>query len=340
MNSALKIAQAEPTGFFEVRMHSLVPERPLSFDLYLCINNYPLLFRKRGESISKDRLRLLGIQGNDKFLVPEEQRQVYMDSLHGLIRDPDTGIALKSQVIKESAFIQVGDLFTQKDLSPVVKHAKTLIEEMVDFVSTDVQAVASLMGLSVHDYYTYNHCVDVAVYSIVLAKKIFGDDKRILLMAGLGGLLHDVGKRFIHPGVLNKTGSLTLQEWEEIKRHTLYGKNCLDSLQNVPHEAKLIVLEHHENFDGTGYPHSIQGDEISKLAKIVAVADVFDALTTHRSYHKAISPKEALEVMFGMQPGKFDPEIFQVFNKNFSPKAIVEADKNFDPCDPLTKVRK
>jgi putative nucleotidyltransferase with HDIG domain len=205
----------------------------------------------------------------------------------------------------------------------VVTEAGTLIEEMVSFLTADMEAVSSLMRLSRHDYYTYNHCVDVAVYSIVLARRIFGEDKEMLLAAGLGGLLHDIGKREVDWNVINKKGALTPQEWEEIKRHPTTGRDCLANVACVPEASRAVVYEHHENYDGTGYPQGLKGDNISNLARVVAI-----------SYHRAVSPKDAMNTMFGMQPGKFDPMIFKSFNKNFSKNAKVELPQGFDPCSP------
>lgn len=328
--------------FFEVRFNSVAPDIPLAFDIYLVVNSSPVLFRRIGDVITAERMKLLAQQGAHSFWVPEVQRTVYLQSLRNIIRDPDSTTETRSRFIKESAFIHVQDLFTKQDISPVVSEASTLIEEMVSFISADVNAATNLMRLSIHDYYTYNHCVDVAVYAIVLAKKIFGDDNRILMVAGLGGLLHDIGKRKIDQGLINKSGALTKEEWEEIKRHPTYGKDYLDELPAIPDPAKLIVYEHHENFDGTGYPRGLKDDEISKLARIVAIADVFDALTTDRSYHKAVSPTEALNTMYGMQPGKFDPNLFKSFNKNFEKKGPITLPEGFDPCQarPMVKERK
>ena len=252
--------------FFEVRFNSIAPDIPLPFDIYLVVNSTPVCFRKIGDVVTAERMKLLAQQGAHSFWVPEVQRSVYLQSLRNIIRDPDSTTETRSRFIKESAFIHVQDLFTKQDISPVVSEASTLIEEMVSFISADVNAATNLMRLSIHDYYTYNHCVDVAVYAIVLAKKIFGDDNRILMVAGLGGLLHDIGKRKIDQGLINKSGALTREEWEEIKRHPTYGKDYLDELPAIPDTAKLIVYEHHENFDGTGYPRGLKDEEISKLA--------------------------------------------------------------------------
>lgn len=322
-------------NFFEVRTNSVPSALPLSYDLYLLVNSKPVLFRKRGDLLTQERVKLLMSHGGNVFLVPQDQRTLYLQSLKDIIKDPSTTTELKAKMIKETAFIHVHDLFTKEHIGPIVEDARNLVEEMVSFVSTDVNAVTSLLRLSVHDYYTYNHCVDVAVYSILLAKKLYGDSQEILMHAGLGGLLHDIGKRKVRWEVINKTSPLSPEEWEEIKAHPTHGRDCLADLETIPVNTKLVVYEHHENFDGTGYPRGIQADEISNLARVVSIADVFDALTTDRSYHKAVTPNEALSTMFGMQPGKFDPNIFKYFNKNFAhKKPDLVLPKDFDPCQP------
>lgn len=336
---ALKLKENPLDAYFEIRINSIAPNIPLSFDIFLLVANKPVLFRKIGEALTGERIQLLFTHGGEKFLVPEAQRKVYMQSLQSIIKDPSTSTELKSKFIKETAFLHVRDLFTKGSIMPVVSEAKNLVEEMVSFVSTDVNAVTSLMRLSTHDYYTYNHCVDVAVYSIVLAKRIFGEDKNLLMTAGLGGLLHDIGKRKIDFSIINKTTPLTPDEWEEIKRHPNYGKECLEGIPSIPDPTKAVVFEHHENFDGTGYPRGLKGDEISKLARVISIADVFDALTTNRSYHKAVTPEEALNTMYGMQPGKFDPNLFRAFNKNFAIKSHATLPKDFDPCQPADKIK-
>ncbi len=327
--------------FFEIRLNSIVAGIPLAFDIFLVVSQKPTLFRRKGDVLTSDRLKDLIQHGGDKFLVPEDQRQAYLDSLKSVIHNPSTNPQVKAKILKESAFLHVQDLFTKQDMMPVITEAKGLIEEMVNFISTDLAAAASLMRLSAHDYYTYNHCVDVAVYSIVLAKKIIGEDKEMLITAGLSGMLHDIGKKKIPWSIINKNSTLTPNEWSEIKRHPSYGKDFLQETK-VPPEVHQVVYEHHENFDGTGYPNNRRGEDISKLARVVMIADVFDALTTDRSYHKAVQPNEALNMMFGMQPGKFDPTIFRSFNKNFDKRASLILPDDFDPCsqDAFTKALK
>lgn len=326
--------------YFEIRISSVAPTVPLKYDIFLFVNESPVLFRRIGDTLTEERIRLLYNHGRQEFLVREDQRELYVDSLRHIIHDPGASIETKSKFLKETAYVHINDLFTKEDIAPAVSEASRLTEQMVSFVSNDLEAACTLMRLSRHDYYTYNHCVDVAVYSIVLARKVFGEKTDLLLMAGLGGLLHDIGKRDIDWNLINKTSALTQKEWDEIRKHPVYGKDCLESVPSVPDASRLVVLEHHENFDGTGYPFKLSGDQISPLAKIVTIADVFDALTTDRSYHRAMSPKEALNLMFGMQPGKFDPALFTCFNSNFTRAVPVKLVPDFDPCSPVNPFQK
>ncbi|MBI1861408.1 MAG: HD-GYP domain-containing protein [Deltaproteobacteria bacterium] len=321
--------------FFEIRVNSVITNAPLDFDLFLTVGGKPVLFRKTGDVLTRERVKILFQHGGEKFLVPLDQRTLYLGSLKKAAHNPENSTEEKGKFLKETAFVHVNDLFTKKDISPVVTEAEGLVEEMVNFLTSDINATSSLMRLSVHDYYTYNHCVDVSVYSIVLARRIYGDSsKEVLMAAGLGGLLHDIGKRKVDWGIINKKSPLTTDEWKEVKRHPEYGREFLEEIPAIPDRTKLMVYEHHENFDGTGYPRGLREDQISGLARIVAIADVFDALTTDRSYHKAVNPKEAMDMMFGMQPGKFDPDIFQSFNKKIKKQTGMEFAPDFDPCQP------
>ena len=152
--------------FFEVRLQSVVTDVPLGFDLFLLVSGNPILFRKQKDVLTNQRLQSLLSHGGQRFLVLEEQRPLYIQSLKEMVNNPETSMEVKSRYIKESAFLHVNDLFEKESLAETVKGAEILVSEMVDFVSEDVSAVANLMQLSKHDYYTYNHCVDVAVYTI------------------------------------------------------------------------------------------------------------------------------------------------------------------------------
>ncbi len=323
----------EASEYFSARIQSIILGRPLVVDLYLKTAAGIALFRKKNDILTQERSAELLKSGESVFHIPMEQREIYLQSLHNLIKEPDFSLELKIKFLKETAFLHVKDLFTKKDIGGVVAESGPLVENLISLISSDLNAVSSLLKLSIHDSYTYNHSVDVAIYSIVIAKRVYGDNRDMILKAGLGGLLHDIGKRRIDWRIINKQGPLAPREWEEIKKHPEYGLDVLQGV-SVPGEVTSIVHEHHENFDGSGYPRGIAGDAIAQCARVVTIADVFDALTTNRSYHKAMGPNEALNLMFGMQPGKFDPAIFNNFNKNFAQKTRQVLKESFDPCSP------
>jgi len=318
---------------FTIHLSSLVPGQPLPVDLFLKVAGRDVVFKKRGEVLSIHRIEALSRHGITKFWVPEFHRPLYLLFLKECSLTRPQPAQEGGHFIKQTALLHVNELFLRPDISPGIELAKDLVGAMVDKVTSDLGTTQRLMQLTQHDFYTFNHSVNVAIYAIAFARRVFGDDKETLLQAGLGGLLHDLGKRNLPWNVINKPGPLTKQEWSEVKRHPEYGAAALQGIP-VGEEVLRVVHEHHENFDGKGYPDGLMGEKISLLARIVAIADVFDALTTDRSYHQALDAEGAVEKMFRMQPGKFDPQIFQSFVTSFSSRAPLVLPEGFDPCQP------
>ena len=318
---------------FVIHLSSLIPGQPLPVDLFLKVAGRDVVFKRRGEIITIHRVEALARHGISKFWVPEEQRSSYLHHLREHALDRPTAETEWGHFIKQTTLLHVRELFLRPDISPGIELAKDLVSSMVSRVSSDLGVTQRLMAITSHDYYTFNHSVNVAIYAIAFARRVFGDDKVILLNAGLGGLLHDLGKKNLDWGVINKPGPLTKNEWAEVKRHPEYGRKALSGVK-VEEDVLRVVSEHHENFDGKGYPDGLKGEEISLMARIVAIADVFDALTTDRTYHQALDAEGAMEKMFRMQPGKFDPKVFQSFVTNFSSRAPLVLPEGFDPCQP------
>lgn len=333
-SNAAKLQPRPEDDYFAVRVPSIPTDIPLPYDLYVWIDNRAVKFRSQGDILTSGRVSRLVSDGVKNFHIPYEQRPLYMAALRDQIKNPAQKTEVRARYIKESAFVHVHSLFTNANVSEAISESKGFVEDLVNFISEDMEAATSLMRLSHHDYYTYNHSVNVAVYAIALARKIYGNDKLILMTAGFGGLLHDIGKRKIDLAIINKVGALTESEWKEMKQHPTYGMDYLKSYSNIPEESKKIVFEHHEAYDGSGYPNGLKEEKISQLARITTIADVFDALTTARSYRGAMPPNEALQTMYSMQPGKFDPNLFRTFDKNFTKRANMELGGDFDPCQP------
>jgi putative nucleotidyltransferase with HDIG domain len=160
------------------------------------------------------------------------------------------------------------------------------------------------------DHYTQGHCQRVAFFACVLADSM-GMDAQSLFWFRLGALLHDIGKIIVPTEVLNKAGDLTDDEWEIMKRHPEAGLDLVADI-DFPGDVRSIIRNHHERWDGTGYPDGLKGDEIPFAARILCVADVYDALTTARSYRDSLSHARAAEVMRSSK-GQFDPMLLDAF---------------------------
>lgn len=190
--------------------------------------------------------------------------------------------------------------------------AQVLVSEVTESVLRHPNALLSMVRVKEADEYTYMHSVAVCALMAALAREL-GLPEKAVYEAGMAGLLHDVGKMAIDDAVLNKPGSLTDEEFLQIKRHPEYGVRYLQNAVEPVSSAVLnACLSHHEKIDGSGYPMARTGDNISLLARMAAVCDVYDALTSDRPYKKAWGPAETIQRMAQWQ-GHFDPHIFQAF---------------------------
>ncbi|HMH26037.1 MAG TPA: HD domain-containing phosphohydrolase, partial [Gemmatimonadaceae bacterium] len=160
------------------------------------------------------------------------------------------------------------------------------------------------------DHYTQGHCQRVAFFACVLADSA-GMDSRSLFWFRLGALLHDIGKIIVPTEVLNKASGLSEEEWAIMKRHPEAGLELVSDI-DFPGDVRAIIRNHHERWDGTGYPDKLSGEEIPFAARILCVADVYDALTTPRSYRDGLSHARAAEMMRA-QKGQFDPYLLDTF---------------------------
>ena len=193
--------------------------------------------------------------------------------------------------------------------------ARDLVEEISDSVMRNPSALISLARLKTVDDYTYLHSVAVCAMMVVLAMQL-GLDEAKTRLAGLAGLMHDLGKAAMPPAVLNKPGKLTAAEFEIIKSHPVKGHAMLLMSDNFDTDTLDVCLHHHEKMDGSGYPEGLKGDAISLMAKMGAVCDVYDAITSNRPYKTGWDPAESLRKMAEWSNGHFDQKVFQAFVKS------------------------
>src|SRR3954462_12661947 len=192
------------------------------------------------------------------------------------------------------------------------QHRVAQIDKRNDALESRFLEIAKQWGNSIEskDRYTQGHCERVAFFACVLADSA-GFNARSLFWFRIGALLHDIGKIIVPTEVLNKPGKLTPEEWEVMKRHPEAGLELVSDI-DFPGDIRAIIRNHHERWDGKGYPDGLEGEAIPFAARILCVADVYDALTTTRSYRPGLTHARAAEIMRS-SPGQFDPALLETF---------------------------
>lgn len=192
---------------------------------------------------------------------------------------------------------------------------KELVDKSIDPMVSAVGIINHLLAIRRQDDYTFHHSVNVSILSGILGKWLgmSGQELKDLILTGL---LHDIGKTQIPLEILNKPDRLTTEEMNIMKQHTLQGYKMLTAGQSIKDDILSGVLQHHEKVDGTGYPSGTEDDKIHHFAKVIAVADVYDALTSDRTYRKRMNPFDAVEIINTEMFGKLDSKICAAFIAN------------------------
>lgn len=232
---------------------------------------------------------------------------------------PDRSLAEElhqAQAICAGAREQVTSMFAEARLGKALdaEQCLPLVNEIADSVFRNPGALVSLARLKTQDDYTYMHSVAVCALMVSLARQLALSESQCR-EAGLAGLLHDLGKAVMPLEVLNKPGKLTDDEFTIMKSHPVRGYEMLQEAHGAPEAAMDVCLHHHERMDGTGYPHRLPGERISLLARMGAVCDVYDAITSNRPYKAGWDPANSVAKMASWK-GHFDPLIFQSFVKS------------------------
>ena len=186
-----------------------------------------------------------------------------------------------------------------------------IVDEILDSITRNYNALLGLIKLRSRDEYTYTHCINVCVLASLLAVQI-GLDPDSIKKVGVAGLFHDIGKAHIPDEILNKNDRLTDEEFEVMKKHPELGMQHVKRIE-LPEEIISGIRDHHEKINGKGYPRGLKGDEISQTARIIAIVDVYDALTSRRVYKDPMLPHQALSLMYSMRGEEFDEEMLAHF---------------------------
>lgn len=291
-------------------------DQVLDFNIYTVrpSDNTPLLLVGEDSNIANLKEILRQKQLGQLFVGKKDYKRfrLFMEgSITAMINDPSVSLQKKSEIIYTCAKDIMVDVFDDPRSGENLQRARNISDNIIRFASSRYDAIPSILKLGSRDYYTFSHCVNVSVFFIGLWLMIGHGTERDLREGALGCLLHDIGKSEIDDRILNKPGKLTDTEFEVMKGHPQLGYNLMQT--QLSQRSLEIILQHHERADGHGYPYGLKEDQIRDCVKIATIADVYDALTTERSYANARTPFKALLFMKEEMVGHFEHKKFTEF---------------------------
>lgn len=294
----------------------LAEDRAIDFNIYTKPpnSNTPLLLIAANTKLADIKESLARKSHGPLFIAAESSRKFehFMeDSLGSVIRNAAIPLEQKSSLVHTCAKNIIRDMFDDPRSGRNISRVKNVTGNIIDLTLADTQSIRNLLRLGSHDYYTFSHCVNVAVFGIGLWLMLRKGDETELHDFALGCILHDVGKTQIVDAILNKPGKLDAEEFEIIRKHPGQGHWLM-----AKHTSAItldVIIHHHEKINGQGYPHGLKRDQISDNAKIATIADVYDALTTNRPYGGARRPLSALTLMKEEMVGHFEQKRFEEF---------------------------
>lgn len=236
-------------------------------------------------------------------------------------------IQIIDNALKTEAINELEKLFSSVDKNPkrvddnALYSVNNVSTKIVDNILHNKKYMVNIIDLKMYDDYTYHHSLSVAVLATAIGLSLDLDDKSIYELS-LCALLHDIGKTEVPHDLIAKPSKLTMDEFNIIKTHPIKGGKYIIKNNLITESIYNGIVCHHEKYDGTGYPYGVKGKEIPLYGRIIAIADVYDALTSSRPYRKPASPSEAIEYIMGGNEIMFDPDIVKAFLRKIAPYPV------------------
>ena len=308
---------------------SLIENTKIGCDLYIkgYANGVPryVLFCRGGDTFGNERKEELVRQNIKKLFIPARDLKSYFkyqeSNLKTVLKDNKRSSEEKSHVVYHVAKYLTQDLLGNPRSGVNIGRVTNWVDNTVSYILHDENAFTSLLKVTAHDYYTYTHSVNITVLGLLFGKHLALNPHNLNCF-GIGMLLHDLGKVEIPLEILNKPGKLSMEEYEIAKKHPEIGMQLLEEKKNISDDSLIVVIQHHENYDGTGYPYKIGGKDIHLSGRISRIIDVYDAITTNRPYRVAKKPFEALIEMKERMPNCFEDELLKEFIYFLGPKNL------------------
>jgi putative nucleotidyltransferase with HDIG domain len=306
-NDALKLVPVDK------RMLNIGQE--LNFKLFsIHEKTHMSLFLQAHSVIDEDKKKKL--QNIEQVYTLESEKEKYNNfletHLQEILKDETLTIDEKTDIIYEASTDLTKELYSNPDALKNSQLSENIIKPILGTVLHNNDTISSYLKVIEYDYYTHTHSLNVSVYALCLGAELKLDEERLTAL-GRSALLHDIGKSEIDPAIVNKNGFLTDEEFETMKSHPELGYN-IALKYNIKDEDILDgIRHHHEKVDGQGYPEKLTEDNLGLFPRIICVCDVFDALTTRRSYKNAMRSFDALMLMKTHMATHFDKNILNTF---------------------------
>lgn len=307
LNSEIISTDTVPAGFVEINMDVIVPGEKTPIDIYLQIyvkneNKHYLQRLCPANTVFTSGLRhILYRRELSCLFIREKDYRDYL-KFYGVLKNlPSFRMENikdeKKMLLYGKAMEAINEIISEPVGANNIRAGVTLLDDIIKTMVKDPDVFQDMYLLFQRDTSIFNHSANVTLLATSFALYL-GTDPKVVKFLGLGALFHDIGLNKVDKNILDKTGPLSPSEWAEIKAHPERGASVLKSSMIYPQSSLRIVLEHHENNEGTGYPRGLTGNQISNLARLVRIADKFDSLTTAKPYRSAFTPALALKQIF------------------------------------------
>ena len=292
------------SNYMAISENAVVENTRVGCDLYLKskvngVYRY-ILFCRKDELFCGDRKKELLVKNIKKLFISESDFGSYFKYqekiLQSILDDKNKSSEEKSNTVYHVAKNLAQDLLEDPRSGVNIGRAVNWVNKTISYILNDEHAFSSLIKVTSHDYYTYTHSVNLSVLGLLFGKHLSLNHYDLNCL-GIGMLLHDLGKVDIPLEILNKPGKLTKEEYDIVKGHPESGIKLLENKESIEEKSLKVIIQHHEDYDGNGYPSKIGGNDIHLFGRITRIIDVYDAMTTNRVYAGAKRPFTALMEM-------------------------------------------
>jgi HD-GYP domain-containing protein (c-di-GMP phosphodiesterase class II) len=300
----------------------LIPDTLIDFDLFIP-NDSKLsmyLFLCKNTRLSRKEF-ILFKETKDIYVIDSEYHlySLYIrNNMQQIAVSPRVSLETKANLIYHKAMELLIAIFDEPSAFNLAADLQPVINSVISLMVNDKRSLESILKIMAHDYDTHTHSINVGIYTISLGVMLGIKDKELEEL-GLSAILHDIGKQKIDKKILNKPGPLTSDEFDIVRKHPKIGHSIV--LNNGIKDFRVLegIIYHHERIIGGGYPTGIHGGSIPTFARLISICDVFDALTTKRSYKAPLSTFDSIKLMKIEMKGHFDPAMLNTFIKMLCP---------------------